>query len=306
MYKDTVTADSTATPAAGNVFVNWTHEDNEVSSSAGLDYAFTAEGGRIYVFTASFRAGTTSASVDKQLVSYERDGETVTEIPEGFKALVGDVLNYEISVKNTGEVALNTTVTDSITGEGTLTINAGEGYTVEDGKIIISGLAPEGTVTITASYTVVAADAGKTITNTATVDLPGDEPGDDPTGEEEVTVDEYGITVTPADITIYMGGDAGYEAVVGENGQVISDNNTLPTPLFTVELSESFGELSVEQIEAIEIAGTTSDEGMRGWRFDYAGETEDGENLYYIVPDEGQDPIRVTYTDGAGGRQRPL
>ena len=298
-YKDTVTADSTATPAAGNVFVNWTHEDNEVSSSAGLDYAFTAEGGRIYVFTAHFRAGTTSASVDKQLVSYERDGETVSEIPEGFKALVGDVLNYEISVKNTGEVALNTTVTDSITGEGTLTINAGEGYTVEDGKIIISGLAPEGTVTITASYTVVAADAGKTITNTATADLPGDEPGDDPTGEEEVTVDEYGITVTPADITIYMGGDDGYEAVVGENGQVISDNNSLPTPLFTVELSESFGELSVEQIEAIEIAGTTSDEGMRGWRFDYAGETEDGEDLYYIVPDEGQDPIRVTYTNDA-------
>ena len=103
----------------------------------------------------------------------------------------------------------------------------------------------------------------------------------------------------PADITIYMGGDAGYEAVVGENGQVISDNNTLPTPLFTVELSESFGELSVEQIEAIEIAGTTSDEGMRGWRFDYAGETEDGENLYYIVPDEGQDPIRVAYTNDA-------
>ena len=299
MYKDTVTADSTATPAAGNVFVNWTHEDEVVSTNTGLDYEFTAEGGRIYVFTAHFRAGTTSASVDKQLVSYERDGETVTEIPEGFKALVGDVLNYEISVENTGEVALNTTVTDSITGEGTLTINAGEGYTVEDGKIIISGLAPEGTVTITASYTVVAADAGKTITNTATADLPGDEPGDDPTGEEEVTVDEYGITVTPADITIYMGGDAGYEAVVGENGQVISDNNTLPTPLFTVELSESFGELSVEQIEAIEIAGTTSDAGTRGWRFDYAGKAEDGTDLYYIVPDAGQEPIRVTYTNDA-------
>ncbi len=299
-YKKTVTADSTATPAAGNVFVNWTHEDNEVSSSAGLDYDFTAESGRTYVFTAHFRAGTTSASVDKQLVSYERDGETVSEIPEGFKALVGDVLNYEISVKNTGEVALNTTVTDTITGAGTLTINDGEGYTVEDGKIIISGLAPEGTVTITASYTVVAADAGKTITNTATADLPGDEPGDDPTDEEKVEVDEYGITVTPADITIYMGGDDGYEAVVGENGQVISDNNTLPTPLFTVELSESFGELSVEQIEAIVIAGTTSDEGTRGWRFDYAGETEDGEDLYYIVPDEGQDPIRVTYTNTAG------
>ncbi len=300
-YKDTVTADSTATPAAGNVFVNWTHEDNEVSSSAGLDYAFTAEGGRIYVFTAHFRAGTTSASVDKQLVSYERDGETVSEIPEGFKALVGDVLNYEISVENTGEVALNDiAVSDTLWGNGVDSATVGGAETdVSSGSCTVN-VAVDGSVVITYSYTVTADDAGETITNTATVDLPGDEPGDDPTGEEEVTVDEYGITVTPADITIYMGGDAGYEAVVGENGQVISDNNTLPTPLFTVELSESFGELSVEQIEAIEIAGTTSDAGTRGWRFDYAGKAEDGTDLYYIVPDAGQEPIRVTYTDGEG------
>ena len=299
IYKGSVTASSTATANDGYVFESWDGNDYspEVQTNV-LSYEFTAEGGRIYVFTAHFRAGTTSASVDKQLVSYERDDETVSEIPEGFKALVGDVLNYEISVENTGEVALNTTVTDSITGEGTLTINAGEGYTVEDGKIIISGLAPEGTVTITASYTVVAADAGKTITNTATVDLPGD--GPDPDDDVTVEVDEYGITVTPADITIYMGGDAGYEAVVGENGQVISDNNTLPTPLFTVELSESFGELSVEQIEDITIAGTTSGEETRGWRFEHAGEAEDGTDLYYIVPDAGQEPIRVTYTDGEG------
>ena len=299
-YKKTVTADSTATPAAGNVFVNWTHEDNEVSSSAGLDYAFTAEGGRIYVFTAHFRAGTTSASVDKQLVSYERDGETVSEIPEGFKALVGDVLNYEISVENTGEVALNDiAVSDTLWGNGVDSATVGGAETdVSSGSCTVN-VAVDGSVVITYSYTVTAADAGKTITNTATADLPGDEPGDDPTGEEEVTVDEYGITVTPADITIYMGGDAGYEAVVGENGQVISDNNTLPTPLFTVELSESFGELSVEQIEAIEIAGTTSDAGTRGWRFDYAGKAEDGTDLYYIVPDAGQEPIRVTYTNDA-------
>ena len=300
-YKKTVTADSTATPAAGNVFVNWTHEDNEVSSRAMLDYEFIAEGGQTYVFTAHFRAGTTGASVDKQLVSYERDGETVTEIPEGFKALVGDVLNYEISVENTGEVALNDiAVSDTLWGNGVDSATVGGAETdVSSGSCTVD-VVVDGSVVITYSYTVTAADAGKTITNTATVDLPGDEPGDDPTGEEEVTVDEYGITVTPADITIYMGGDAGYEAVVGENGQVISDNNTLPTPLFTVELSESFGELSVEQIEAIEIAGTTSDAGTRGWRFDYAGKAEDGTDLYYIVPDAGQEPIRVTYTDGEG------
>ena len=242
MYKDTVTADSTATPAAGNVFVEWTHEDNEVSSSAGLNYAFTAEGGQEYVFTGALRAGTTSASVDKQLVSYERDGETVSEIPEGFKALVGDVLNYEISVENTGEVALNDiAVSDTLWGNGVDSATVGGAETdVSSGSCTVN-VAVDGSVVITYSYTVTADDAGETITNTATADLPGDEP--DPDDDVTVAVDEYGITVTPADITIYMGGDAGYEAVVGENGQVISDNNTLPTPLFTVELSESFGEL---------------------------------------------------------------
>ena len=300
-YKDSVTAESTATANTGYVFESWAGNDYspEVQTNV-LSHEFTAVGGEEYVYTASFRAGTTGATIDKQLVSYTRGDAEPTDIPEDFKARVGDVLNYTITVKNTGEVALNTTVRDTIDGKGKLAINPGTGYTVEDGVITITNLAPNATVTISASYTVVADDIGQTITNTATVDLPGDEPGGDPTDEEKVEVDEYGITVTPADITIYMGGDEGYEAVVGENGQVISDNDSLPTPLFTVELSESFGELSVEQIEAIVIAGTTSGEETRGWSFDYAGKTEDGEDLYYIVPDAGQEPIRVTYTDGAG------
>ena len=298
-YSGEVKAESTATAGEGYVFDGWTGPDGYTSVEAKLSHEFTAEGGKEYVYTASFKTGTTDAKVTKTLVSYTRDGVTV-EIPADFKARVGDVLNYAITIENTGEVALNTTVRDTIDGKGTLAINPGTGYTVEDGVITITNLAPNATVTISASYTVVEDDIGQTITNTATVDLPGDEPGGDPTDEEKVEVDEYGITVTPADITIYMGGDEGYVAVVDENGQVISDNNSLPTPLFTVELSESFGELSVEQIEAIVIAGTTSGEGARGWSFDYAGETEDGEDLYYIVPNAGQDPIRVTYTNAAG------
>ena len=87
-------------------------------SSAGLDYAFTAEGGRIYVFTAHFGPARPVRASISSLSSYERDGETVTEIPEGFKALVGDVLNYEISVENTGEVALNDiAVSDTAVGQ---------------------------------------------------------------------------------------------------------------------------------------------------------------------------------------------
>ena len=303
IYKGTVTAASTATPEDGSVFVewSWTHDEDGPSTNATLSHEFTAEGGETYTYTASFKTGTTDAEVTKTLVSYTRDGVTVDEIPEGFKARVGDVLNYKITIKNTGEIALeDVTVSDTLWGNGVASAMVGETDTDVSGGSCTVNVASGSSVTITYSYTVQADDIGQTITNTATVDLPNVDPEDDPKDEEEVTVDEYGITVTPADITIYMGGDDGYEAVVGANGQVISDNDSLPTPLFTVELSESFGELSVEQIEAIEIAGTTSDAGTRGWRFDYAGETEDGTDLYYIVPDAGQEPIRVTYTDGEG------
>lgn len=300
VYSGEVKAESTAIPEDGNVFVkwSWTHDVAGTSTNETLSHEFTAVGGETYTYTASFKTGTTDAEVTKTLVSYTRDDVTVDEIPEGFKARVGDVLNYKITIENIGDIALDdVTVSDSLWDEGKVeTALVGETETNVSGGSCKVDVASGSSVTITYSYTVQADDIGKTITNTATVDLPG---GDDPKDDEKVEVDEYGITVTPADITIYMGGDDGYEAVVGENGQVISDNNSLPTPLFTVELSESFGELSVEQIEAIEIAGTTSDEGMRGWRFDYAGETEDGEDLYYIVPDEGQDPIRVTYTNDA-------
>ncbi len=301
-YSGSVPAESTATPEDGSVFVSWSGNgySPEVQTNE-LSHEFTAVGGETYTYTASFKTGTTDAEVTKTLVSYTRDGVTVDEIPEGFKARVGDVLNYKITIKNTGEIALeDVTVSDTLWGNGVASAMVGETDTDVSGGSCTVNVASGSSVTITYSYTVQADDIGQTITNTATVDLPNVDPEDDPKDEEEVTVDEYGITVTPADITIYMGGDAGYEAVVGENGQVISDNNTLPTPLFTVELSESFGELSVEQIEAIEIAGTTSDAGTRGWRFDYAGKAEDGTDLYYIVPDAGQEPIRVTYTDGEG------
>ena len=101
------------------------------------------------------------------------------------------------------------------------------------------------------------------------------------------------ITVTPADITIYMGGDKGYEAVVNGSGEYIT-TNTLPTPLFKVKLPEGVN------IEDITVSGTTSGGESRGWTFELAGKTDKGEDLYYIVPDEGQDPIRVTYTDDNG------
>ena len=240
-YSGSVPAESTATPEDGSVFVewSWTHDEDGPSTNATLSHEFTAVGGETYTYTASFRAGETDAKVTKTLDSYTRGDAEPTDIPEGFKARVGDVLNYEITIKNIGEVALNTTVRDTIDGKGTLTINPGTGYTVEDGVITITNLAPNDTVTISASYTVVADDIGRTITNTATVDIDDKEPDEDPKDDEEVTVDDYSVTITPADIVAYTGGD-GYSAVVGADDEYINNSTSgLPEPGYHVVLSDA-------------------------------------------------------------------
>lgn len=94
------------------------------------------------------------------------------------------------------------------------------------------------------------------------------------------------ITITPADVTIYMGGDDGYGAVEG------SDTNTsLPDPLFHIDLANADG----TDPESIIFKNETSG---KSWTVVRAGETADGIPLYRLVAAEGQDPVRVQYLDG--------
>lgn len=102
------------------------------------------------------------------------------------------------------------------------------------------------------------------------------------------------VTITPADITIYMGGDDGYEGVVGGT-QMGSDS--LPPPLFYVQLPEG-----LEDVDVAADMKMYGDEG-REWKFIHVGEDEDSVPLYYIESTgyDTQDPVRVTYTDTDGG-----
>ena len=120
---------------------------------------------------------------------------------------------------------------------------------------------------------------------------------DDAVNVEEITVYAVWtnfITITPADITIYMGGDEGYEGVVGGT-QMGSDS--LPPPLFYVQLPEG-----LEDVDVAANMKMYGDEG-REWKFIHVGEDEDSVPLYYIESTgyDTQDPVRVTYTDTDGG-----
>ena len=94
----------------------------------------------------------------------KRNGNTLAT---DAKVQPGDVINYTITVTNTGNIVLNNvTVTDSMTGK--------EGFTITSGSLNIGtlGIAPNNVVTITATYTVKESDMQEKeskIANTATV-----------------------------------------------------------------------------------------------------------------------------------------
>lgn len=98
------------------------------------------------------------------------------------------------------------------------------------------------------------------------------------------------IVVTPADITIYMGGNDGYDAVV-DGTTASTPSNSMPTPLFYVDLPADLAGMDIEK--DISLAGNE----RRQWSFRLAGTDSDGKNLYYIDSTgfEGQDPVRVSF-----------
>ena len=116
-------------------------------------------------------------------------------------------------------------------------------------------------------------------------------------------VDPGNVSIKPADITIYMGGEDGYEAVVGEDGSTVETNNSLPEPLFYIEMPEgSTGDPldlifnSTEEITDPE----TGEHHTKAWRVsELAGQDSEGNNLYYMEPVYAfQDDVRVQYVNG--------
>lgn len=115
----------------------------------------------------------------------------------GSMVKVGDTLTYTITVTNTGTTTLtDVVVTDTIDGNGTVNLEASdkENVTITGTTAKIDSLAPKASVTITATYEVVSADAGKTIKNTAVAK--SDDAEDEPENPPEVKVENPKLTVT--------------------------------------------------------------------------------------------------------------
>ncbi|MFQ7242440.1 S-layer homology domain-containing protein [Agathobaculum sp.] len=104
------------------------------------------------------------------------------------------------------------------------------------------------------------------------------------------------VSIKPVDLTIYMGGDDGYEAVVGdENSGVVSDtNNSLPKPIFEITATDAASDFDNMRL-------TTAD-GTRAWVAERIDTIDGQPSNYYALEAAltGQDPVRVTYTGEDG------
>ena len=122
------------------------------------------------------------------------------------------------------------------------------------------------------------------------------------------------VTVRPAEMTIYMGGNQGYDTVVSGSGDsvVAESTNSLPEPGFYIDLSEDLNELlrdaqgtdnpGATDLSSLITFRTVSDD--REWKFERyggeAGSTAYDQFVYRLVPAAGQQPIRLEFTSEDG------
>ncbi|MEE0207396.1 MAG: S-layer homology domain-containing protein, partial [Peptococcaceae bacterium] len=224
-------------------------------------------------------------------------------IPEENESVVipynGEVtLLYKLTVTGNGQEDVNFVVTD----DGAEFVQA-----VRDAKIVFNaeedtftGIVPaDESVSFYVSKTFDADDIinGKLV-NEALIAGTGEDkdasvdPGIDDI-EEEVGGEEGEpagtVTITPADLTIYEGGEGGYDAVVNEDGNQVeaAESTSLPHPLFKITVPDG---------SSIDPETLTFTNGSNVWEV-----VHDGDNLYHFeVAGEGMTPVRVTYTNAAG------
>ncbi len=239
----TVTATgSTAVADDTHFFDRWTQSVNGQTATGTELGAATGEielkvsGGDVITYTAYFTEKTYDLNVEKILLTV---GDTLIE--EGVEIPTvdtGDVIMWNIVVTNNGNQTLtNITVTDTIVnGSGDVTLTGTDDTRVNiNGAIAtIDSLNAGESVTITASYTVVTEDAGKTLNNTATVE-DNDGHVDNDTPDEGIPVTEptpepttgLDVTKTVSDRTPDVGDRITYTITVRNTGNTDVDNITV-------------------------------------------------------------------------------
>ena len=95
------------------------------------------------------------------------------------------------------------------------------------------------------------------------------------------------ITVVPASLTAYMGGNGGYEAVVDGEGNTVDEevSESLPCPIFIVNGPQ---DVTLTDLTFV------NESRHQSWTLTKLGDS----NYYRFVPNSGSTDVRVQYSDG--------
>lgn len=209
-------------------------------------------------------------TVAKTITDVTRDGEPLDPADPEVEVKEGDVIEYEITVRNSGKLNLtNVVLTDEFTGaEGDLNIISGDDYTVDGYKITLeNGLDVGASVTIKATYEVQLGDSGYEITNKA-IGAAKDALGGDVTGESRL------VRITPDALKAYRIFGSAYKYVKSEKGTFNKDGETV-TFEFKVTSDKKGEEIldtfTIDVDETVK-AGETSEGDWGGFDFNLSEE----------------------------------
>lgn len=214
-------------------------------------------------------------TVAKTITDVTRDGEPLDPADPEVEVKEGDVIEYEITVRNSGKLNLtNVVLTDEFTGaEGDLNIISGDDYTVDGYEITLKNDLNVGdSVTIKATYEVQLGDSGYEISNKA-IGAAKDALGGNVTGESRL------VRITPDALKAFRIFGSVYKYVKSEKGTFNKDGETVPFE-FKVT-SDKKGEEILDtftiDVEETVKAGETSEGDWGG--FDFNLSEEEFENL---------------------------
>ena len=214
-------------------------------------------------------------TVAKTITDVTRDGEPLDPTDPEVEVKEGDVIEYKITVRNSGKLNLtNVVLTDEFTdAEGDLNIISGDDYTVDGYKITLeNGLDVGASVTIKATYEVQLGDSGYEIKNKAS-GTAKDALGGDVTGESGL------VRITPDALKAFRIFGSAYKYVKSEKGTFNKDGETV-----TFEFKVTSDKKGEEILDTFTIgvdetvkAGETSEGDWGG--FDFNLSEEEFENL---------------------------
>ena len=293
--------DNKFTMPAHNVTVSAEFEAIKYSISYKLDGGINAKDNPTYYTVEDTITLSKPTREDYIFRGWTWDGQTTPQqnvtIEKGTTGKLTFTANWE---KNTPTPPTQYTVTveDSYAGSNSgagsyaagdsVTIYAGEyeGYTFAGWTMSPESVTLADADKATTTFTMPATNV--TVTATWTKD---EEPEPTPAGA---------ITVTPADIIIYMGGKDGYEGTVNDKGDIVG-SKSLPEPGFVFDLPDDLESALAAAGKDITDVKFQNEDGTKTWIVQlYQGLDESAANkLYTIVPTyEDHDSVRVVFTDG--------